>query len=93
MPVSADSALFWPSDLRALWLTEFAGVLQERRRPKSPFQLMDVRRRRILLTVLVVVLAVVLASMAAGALASFPTSLLLPLLLMAAATALFYIWA
>ena len=54
---------------------------------------MDLRRRRILLTILVVVVAVVVANMAAGALVSFPTSLLLPLLLMAVATALFYIWA
>lgn len=54
---------------------------------------MDLRRRRILLTALVVVLAVVVASASAGFLVSFPSSLLIPLLLMAVATALFYIWA
>ena len=53
---------------------------------------MDLRSRRILLTILVVVIAVVVASTAAGALVSFPASLLIPLLLMAVATALFYIW-
>jgi iron(III) transport system permease protein len=37
--------------------------------------------------------AVVVVGLAAGALVSFPASLLIPLLLMAAATALFYIWA
>lgn len=79
--------------LGALWLTESAGAVQEQHRPKLPVQVMDLRRRRILLTILVVVIAVVVASMAAGALVSFPTSLLLPLLLMAVATALFYIWA
>ena len=89
MPVCADSALFWLIDLGALWLTEFRGVLQEQSLLKLLPQVVDVRRRRILLTVL----AVVLASMAAGALASFPTSLVLPLLMMAVATALFYIWA
>lgn len=54
---------------------------------------MDLRRRRILLTVLVVVLAVVVAGSVAGALVTFPASLLIPLLLMVVATALFYIWA
>ncbi|MCX5941035.1 MAG: hypothetical protein NTX18_08495 [Cyanobium sp. LacPavin_0818_WC50_MAG_67_9] len=85
--------MFWLIDLGALWLTEFRGVLQEQSLLKLLPQVVDVRRRRILLTVLVVVLAVVVASMAAGALASFPTSLVLPLLMMAVATALFYIWA
>lgn len=79
--------------LGALWLTESAGAVQEQRHPKMPLQVMDLRRRRILLTILVVLLAVVGASAASGALVSFPTSLLLPLLLMAVATALFYIWA
>jgi hypothetical protein len=55
---------------------------------------MNLRSRRIFLTtILVVVIAVVVSGLAAGALVSFPASLLIPLLLMAAATALFYIWA
>jgi hypothetical protein len=54
---------------------------------------MDLRRRRILMTILVVVLAVVVGRSAAGALVSFPASLLIPLLLMVVATALFDIWA
>ena len=54
---------------------------------------MNLRSRRIFLTILVVVIAVVVAGLAARALVSFPASLLIPLLLMAAATALFYIWA
>ena len=54
---------------------------------------MDLRLRRILLTILVVVVAVVVAGFAAGALVTFPASLLIPLLLMLVATALFYIWA
>jgi hypothetical protein len=53
---------------------------------------LNLGRRRIFLTILFVVIAVVVAGSAAGALASFPNSLLIPLLLMAAATALFYIW-
>ncbi len=52
---------------------------------------MNLRSRRIFLTILVVVIAVVVAGLAAGALVSFPASLLIHLLLMAAATALFYI--
>jgi hypothetical protein len=41
----------------------------------------------------VVIAVVVGGGVAAGALVSFPASLLIPLLPMAAATALFYIWA
>ena len=58
-----------------------------------PSRFMNLRSRRIFLTILVVVIAVVVAGLAAGALVSFPASLLIPLLLKAAATALFYIWA
>jgi uncharacterized paraquat-inducible protein A len=58
-----------------------------------PSRFMNLRSRRIFLTILVVVIAVVVAGLAAEALVSFPASLLIPLLLMAAATALFYIWA
>ena len=55
---------------------------------------MNLRSPRISLTILVVVIAVVVGGgVAAGALVSFPASLLIPLLPMAAATALFYIWA
>jgi hypothetical protein len=61
--------------------------------PALPSYTMDIRRRRILLTILVVVIAVVVGGSVAGALVSFPASLLIPLLLMAVATALFYIWA
>lgn len=49
-------------------------------------------RRRLLLTVVVVALAVVAIAPIAGLLVAFPTSLLIPVLLMAVATALFYVW-
>lgn len=39
------------------------------------------------------VIAAVVAGLAAGALVSFPAFLLIPLLLLAGATVLFYIWA
>jgi hypothetical protein len=83
----------WLPDSGMVWLTEHGRDRQQHSRPESQRHPMDLRRRRILLTMLVVVVAVVVASVAAGALASFPTSLLLPLLMMAVATALFYIWA
>lgn len=54
---------------------------------------MDLRLRRILLTILVVVLAVVIGASVTGVLVTFPASLLIPLFLMVVATALFYIWA
>ena len=57
------------------------------------YRFVNLRSHRVFLTILVVVIAVVVAGLAAGALVSFPASLLIPLLLMAAATALFYIWA
>ena len=57
------------------------------------YRFVNLRSPRISLTILVVVIAVVVAGLAARALGSFPASLLIPLLLMAAATALFYIWA
>ena len=57
------------------------------------YRFVNLRSRRVFLTILVVVIAVVVAGLAARALVSFPASLLIPLLLMAATTALFYIWA
>lgn len=49
-------------------------------------------RRRILLTVLVILVTLVIAASLASLLTVFPTSLLLPLLLMVVATVLFYVW-
>jgi hypothetical protein len=48
--------------------------------------------RRLLISVAVVVLAVLAVAPMANLLASFPASLLIPVLLMAVATALFYLW-
>jgi ABC-type anion transport system duplicated permease subunit len=49
--------------------------------------------RRVVITAAVLVLGVLAVVPIAGLLAAFPTSLLIPLLLMAVATALFYVWA
>ena len=49
--------------------------------------------RKLVLTGAVLVLALLAVVPVAGLLAAFPTSLLIPLLLMAVATALFYVWA
>jgi hypothetical protein len=44
------------------------------------------------LTFVVVLLALLATAPLAGFLTAFPTSLLIPILLMAVATALFYVW-
>jgi ABC-type anion transport system duplicated permease subunit len=49
--------------------------------------------RRLAITAAVLVLALLAVAPIANLLAAFPTSLLIPLLLMAVATALFYVWA
>ena len=49
-------------------------------------------RRRILLTVLVILVTLLIAASLDGLLTVFPTSLLLPLLMMVVATVLFYVW-
>jgi hypothetical protein len=46
----------------------------------------------VLISVAVVVLALLAVAPVSNLLASFPTSLLIPVLLMAVATALFYLW-
>ena len=49
-------------------------------------------RRRILFTVLVILVTLLIAASLASLLTVFPTSLLIPLLLMVVATVLFYVW-
>jgi len=49
-------------------------------------------RRRIQFTALVILVTLLLAASLASLLAVFPTSLLIPLLLMVVATILFYVW-
>ena len=49
-------------------------------------------RRRILFTVSVILVTLLIAASLASLLTVFPTSLLIPLLLMVVATVLFYVW-
>jgi hypothetical protein len=50
------------------------------------------RGRKVALTLMVLLLALLATAPLAGLLTAFPTSLLMPILLMAVATALFYVW-
>jgi hypothetical protein len=49
-------------------------------------------RRKLLISVALVVLALLVVAPVAHLLVSFPASLLIPVLLMAVTTALFYLW-